>query len=203
MSIPRWLVITIAILFFPVTVIVLIVRSKWTPRTKGILTTAWIGFLLILSAAGNGASSSNTANFTSNATIAQHSPAPDVALSTSPSQEPSASQKPTPTPTPSPSPSPSPQATVAQAFVTFLNTPSAHRGANATALVKTTPNTYCTIEVDYKSGPSTAQGLAPKTSSANGAVSWTWVVGTRTTTGDWPVIVTCGDASGQTYVHVT
>jgi hypothetical protein len=196
---PRWLVLGLAILFFPVTVIVLIVRSKWTSRTKGILTTAWIGFLLILSAAGNGASSSNAPNFTGNATIAQHTPAPDVALSPSPSQEPSASQEPTPTPTPSPSP----QATVAQAFVTFLNTPSAHRGANATALVTTTPNTYCTIEVDYKSGPSTAQGLMPKTSSATGAVSWTWLVGTRTTVGAWPVVVTCGDASGQTYVHVT
>jgi len=194
---PSWLVLGLAILFIPITVIVLIVRSKWTPRTKGILTTAWIGFLLILSAAGNGASSSNTTNYTSNAAITQHSPAPDVALSSSPSQETSASQKPTP------SPSPSPQATVAQAFVTFLNTPSAHRGANATALVKTTPNTSCTIEVDYKSGPSTAQGLGPKTSSATGAVSWTWVVGTRTTTGDWPVVVTCGAALGQTYVHVT
>lgn len=189
--------ITIAILFFPVTVIVLIVRSKWTPRTKGILTTAWIGFLLILSAAGNGSSGSNAPNFTSNATTTQHSAAPDVALSPSPS--PVAN----PLPTSTPKPSPSPQAPVAQAFVTFLNTPAAHRGAKATALVKTTPNTYCTIEVDYKSGPSSAQGLVPKTSSATGAVSWTWVVGTRTTPGDWPVVVTCGDASGQTYVHVS
>ncbi len=60
-----------------------------------------------------------------------------------------------------------------------------------TATVHTAAHANCTIEVEYKSGPSTAAGLYPKTASASGAVSWNWVVGTRTTPGDWPVTVTC------------
>lgn len=34
-----------------------------------------------------------------------------------------------------------------------------------------------TIAVHYKSRPSTAQGLEPKTADADGNVSWTWMVG--------------------------
>ena len=40
----------------------------------------------------------------------------------------------------------------------------------------------CSITVYYKSGPSEAQGLYPKR-PVHGRVSWTWLVGTRTTPG--------------------
>ena len=72
-----------------------------------------------------------------------------------------------------------------------------------TLIVKTSPNTGCTIEVDYKSGPSRAQGLYAKSSDGAGNVSWTWIVGTRTTPGQWPIHVTCGSASNDTYITVT
>ena len=49
----------------------------------------------------------------------------------------------------------------------------------------------CSIDVEYKSGPSKAADLDPKVTSASGEVSWTWLVGSRTTPGDWPVTVTC------------
>jgi len=42
----------------------------------------------------------------------------------------------------------------------------------------------------YKSGPSHAAGLVPKVAAADGTVSWTWKVGTRTTPGAWPITVT-------------
>ena len=65
----------------------------------------------------------------------------------------------------------------AQTVVTFLNAPiTAARGLNATIQVRTAPNTSCSIEVDYKSGPSTAAGLGAKTSDGAGNMSWTWKV---------------------------
>jgi hypothetical protein len=88
--------------------------------------------------------------------------------------------------------------------VTFLNAPiTAARGLNATLQVKTAPNTSCSIEVDYKSGPSTAAGLGAKTSDAAGNVSWTWKVAGNTTPGSWPITVTCGSGSAQTHITVT
>ena len=103
------------------------------------------------------------------------------------------------TPTPVPAPPAAPVASV-----NFVNAPLTARPGQATTLiVKTSPNIGCTIEVDYKSGPSHAQGLVPKTSDAGGNVAWTWIVGTRTTPGQWPISVTCGSASNQTYINVT
>lgn len=92
----------------------------------------------------------------------------------------------------------------AQTVVTFVNGPlTVPHGQNATLQVKTAPNTSCSIEVDYKSGPSTAAGLVPKTSDGAGNVSWTWKVGANTTPGSWPITVTCAGASGQTHITVT
>jgi len=91
-----------------------------------------------------------------------------------------------------------------QAVVTFVNGPlTVPNGQNATLEVKTTPNTACSIEVDYKSGAATAAGLVPKTSDSAGNVSWTWKVGANTTPGVWPITVTCGGSFGQTHITVT
>ena len=51
----------------------------------------------------------------------------------------------------------------------------------------------CSIVVEYKSGPSRAKGLYPKRPD-HGRVAWTWLVGTRTTPGRWPIVVSCGRA---------
>jgi micrococcal nuclease len=48
-----------------------------------------------------------------------------------------------------------------------------------------------------------AAGLGPATSDAAGYVSWTWIVGGNTTVGNWPITVTCGNGSAQTYITVT
>jgi hypothetical protein len=51
----------------------------------------------------------------------------------------------------------------------------------------------CSIVVEYKSGPSRARGLYPKR-PVRGRVFWTWLVGTRTTPGRWPIVISCGAA---------
>ncbi|MCM3571469.1 DNA/RNA non-specific endonuclease [Neobacillus mesonae] len=68
-------------------------------------------------------------------------------------------------------------------------------GDKSTVTVKTKPNVQGTIEVDYASGPSHAEGLEPKTSDSNGNISWTWEVGTRTKPGTYDVII---NVNGQT-----
>jgi hypothetical protein len=66
-------------------------------------------------------------------------------------------------------------------------------GSYATLVARVTPARRCAITVYYKSGPSVAQGLYPKR-PRNGRVSWTWMVGTNTTAGRWPIQVSCGSA---------
>jgi hypothetical protein len=53
--------------------------------------------------------------------------------------------------------------------------------------------TSCSIVVYYKSGPSHARGLYSKR-PVRGLVSWSWMVGTRTTPGRWGIVVSCGSA---------
>jgi hypothetical protein len=62
---------------------------------------------------------------------------------------------------------------------------------DATLTIRTTPGANCSIVVHYKSGPSRAKGLIPKVASSSGRVSWTWRVGSNTTPGRWPIVVTC------------
>ena len=66
-------------------------------------------------------------------------------------------------------------------------------GGDATLTAHVLPAKRCTITVHYKSGPSVARGLHPKR-PVNGHVSWTWMVGTNTTQGRWPISVNCGTA---------
>jgi micrococcal nuclease len=115
---------------------------------------------------------------------------------------PSATPTPVATPTPAATPAPAPEPVAAS--ISFVNGPlTARHGQATTLIVKTAPNTGCSIRVVYKSGPSTAQGLGAKTSDGAGNVSWSWIVGSRTTLGQWPIYVTCGSASDQTSINVT
>lgn len=77
------------------------------------------------------------------------------------------------------------------------------RGDHATLVARVVPARGCQITVYYKSGPSVAQGLNPKRPH-HGRVSWTWMVGTNTTPGRWPIQVSCGNAgSFRTSFRVT
>ena len=70
----------------------------------------------------------------------------------------------------------------------------AYRGNPVTLTARVSSSRVtCSIVVYYKSGSSHAKGLYPKR-PAQGRVSWTWLVGTRTTPGRWPIVVRCGSA---------
>jgi hypothetical protein len=53
------------------------------------------------------------------------------------------------------------------------------------------PAQTCQITVSYKSGLSQAARLYPQRGTR---ITWTWTVGTNTTPGRWPILVTCGKA---------
>jgi hypothetical protein len=88
-----------AILFFPITVVILIVRSKWSVRTKSIASGVWIVVLIAAGVSGQASSGLHP--------VASASPSPaasaPIARATSPS--------PVATPSPSPVTKPSPVAT--------------------------------------------------------------------------------------------
>lgn len=106
-----------------------------------------------------------------------------------------------PGPTPRPTPTTAPGSSVA-VRVTSLTSPIS-RGASATLVARTKAGASCTITVQYKSGPSKAAGLGPKTASGAGSVSWTWKIGSRTTVGSWPVTVTCSAGGRSSSAHAT
>jgi hypothetical protein len=83
-------------------------------------------------------------------------------------------------------------ASAAEAKVSLVRLTSPVRpGAYATLTVQVSRSARCSITVTYKSGRSQAAGLYRKR-SVSGRVSWSWKVGTRTTSGRWPITVSCG-----------
>ncbi|HEX9897196.1 MAG TPA: thermonuclease family protein [Dehalococcoidales bacterium] len=88
--------------------------------------------------------------------------------------------------------------------IIFITSPISP-GDNATLTAKTLPNAECSITVYYKSGPSTASGLYTKTADADGYVSWTWKVGSKTTPGSWRIVVTAkiGDQMVDQEIYFT
>ena len=64
-------------------------------------------------------------------------------------------------------------------------------GGYETMTVAVSPASSCSIVVNYKSGPSRAAGL---NSRRGNRISWTWMVGTRTTPGRWGIDVSCRSA---------
>jgi hypothetical protein len=85
-----------------------------------------------------------------------------------------------------------PAAATARVRLITVSSP-ASAGSYATLRASVSPSRTCSITVYYKSGASQAQGLYPKRPVA-GRVSWTWKVGTRTTPGRWPIVVSCRSA---------
>jgi hypothetical protein len=87
--------------------------------------------------------------------------------------------------------------------VKFLSvrSPVPHGGMGLVT-IQTKPQTLCIITVTYKSGPSRAVGLIPKTSNGQGRITWTWKIGTRTTPGVWPITVECGQGDVTRVLHI-
>jgi hypothetical protein len=99
-----------------------------------------------------------------------------------------------PTPTAPARTTPAPPASVSHGKVKLLSlTSPVSAGSDATLAVAVPSGTSCSIVVTYESGPSSAAGLYPQRASG-GRIDWTWRVGTRTTSGRWPIDVSCGAA---------
>jgi hypothetical protein len=68
-------------------------------------------------------------------------------------------------------------------------------------------NSDCSIKVEYASGASDARGLKiakVSRTEENAVFRWTWNVGANTTSGSWPVTVTCDNQEPVTvYLKVT
>lgn len=67
---------------------------------------------------------------------------------------------------------------------------SVKRGGTAYVKIKGIPGTRYNCSVKYKSGYSSAAGLGVKTADDKGYVSWSWKIGSSTTQGSWPIIIT-------------
>lgn len=66
---------------------------------------------------------------------------------------------------------------------------TASRNETVSVTIKGKADTKYYIEVNYKTGPSTSKDLDPKTSNANGEITWTWKVGARSAAGTFDIIV--------------
>jgi micrococcal nuclease len=87
--------------------------------------------------------------------------------------------------------------------ITIISWPeTAYRNEAVTVKIQGQANTQYYIEVNYKSGPSTSEDLYPKTSNADGEVSWTWKVGGRSGAGTFDIIV-WDDAGNKVSVEWT
>ncbi|ACV57083.1 nuclease (SNase domain protein) [Alicyclobacillus acidocaldarius subsp. acidocaldarius DSM 446] len=83
-----------------------------------------------------------------------------------------------------------------QSSITVISSDlNVQRGGYASVTIQTTPGALGTIEVDYKTGPSHASGLEPKTADSSGRITWEWRVGSSTTAGQWPVTIAVGGQS--------
>jgi hypothetical protein len=120
----------------------------------------------------------------------------------SPTPEPTPAPTPIPTPVvePTPEPTEEPEAEPAELAIRVTKlTASVRRGATASITIKTAAKARCSIDVEYKSGSSTAKGLGDKTANSSGLVTWSWKVGSNTTRGSWPIYIDCsrGDQYGS------
>jgi hypothetical protein len=115
---------------------------------------------------------------------------------------PTAKPAPKPTPKPAPKPTSKPVSSTLKVAVTSF-TSSVSPGEYATIAVRTKAGASCSIVVEYKSGPSKAQGLGPEKANSSGLASWTWLVGSRTTHGSWPVTVTCSSGGKSASAHAS
>lgn len=101
-------------------------------------------------------------------------------------------KKPTEKPTEKPTQKPTdPPATLEITGVSSTVSP----GDYAYVSIQGEPDTDYDITVTYKSGASTAKGLYTKTSDSNGNVSWEWKVGTKTSSGTYPIRISGGGQS--------
>lgn len=89
------------------------------------------------------------------------------------------------------------------AGIVFISYPeTAGRNEHVSVKIKGDPYTEYDITVTYSSGPSSASGLYPKESNADGYVTWIWKIGGRTNLGTYPITVSGGGSTETVYFKV-
>lgn len=79
-----------------------------------------------------------------------------------------------------------------QALSLLSMTETVGRGETASVTVSGLPDITYTITVRYPSSVSTAAGLEPKTADADGKMTWSWRVGSRTSLGVHRIVIEGG-----------
>ncbi|MEC0372603.1 TadE family protein [Paenibacillus chibensis] len=69
----------------------------------------------------------------------------------------------------------------------------AYVGKRAKVRIQVAPGASANLSVFYKSGQSTAKYLGEKQADSEGIIEWEWFVGTNTTPGTWPFVITTSD----------
>jgi len=70
-------------------------------------------------------------------------------------------------------------------------------GKKAKVRIKVAPSATVQLSVFYKSGGSTAKYLGWSQADAGGYIEWEWFVGTNTTPGTWPFVITTADGENM------
>jgi len=87
--------------------------------------------------------------------------------------------------------------------VEFISTAGARPGESASAAVQTLPGVSCMIRYVTPLGTATRTGgLKPAVASAEGQVSWSWVIAGHTATGTGTVTVTCAGKSESASIQI-
>ena len=77
------------------------------------------------------------------------------------------------------------------------------RNEDVTLCAQGKPDTEYRIHVYYTSGESTAEGLGPLVSDADGNLSWTWQIGGKTRAGSFHIDITGGEELLRIPLNVT
>lgn len=165
-----------------------------TKRVTSILLTILCLFGVTFSAAS--CKSNTTSTIATVAETTTEVTTEEVTTEEPTTEEPTTAEPTTKKPTEKPTQKPTEKPTEPPATLEFTGVSSTvSPGEYAYVSIQGKPNTDYSITVTYKSGASTADGLYTKTSDSNGNVSWEWKVGTRTSSGTYPIRISGG---GQT-----
>lgn len=82
-------------------------------------------------------------------------------------------------------------------------TRSVRPGGTASVTIATVKYAECSISVTYDSGPSEAAGLVTKKANGKGAVTWKWMVGRNTGSGEYPIDIFCTASTREGQAHAT
>lgn len=146
------------------------------------LTVGLLAVTVLLGCSSSAVSSDGSDSSASSTAVATASASSTHAETASPAEAP------TPVPTVAATPRPTPVPLSVEVVALTRRVP---QNADASISVRTASRARCDIIIEYASGPSDASGLEPKAANARGIASWTWRVGPSTSTGAWPITVTC------------